>query len=498
MQPIGVIAASGPADALFFMRKDPMAVTVAALVARYRIEGVLGAGATGLVLAVSSAQLPGVAMALKISIPRGSDATLRWDGTAREAFVAQRLTELFTDIGDDLDVVAPVVKTYDRALVTIASRELLHWLLGAIPDPIGTARVMKFARTSGLATRPTKMAGLMVMERAGTVLTSILEAGPVPEPMLASIVLQTLLVLAMLNETIGFVHGDLHSSNIMVQELAAPIVVRYAVARNVTLHVRTPWLVKLVDFDYSRMATRDVVVAKPDSGYIFQTGSSGDFFPWADTVRMVLNLLGHAHQLPLAELSEPMRRFLGSMIPERLVATSDEWIRHEGEYAVLRGLVETEPRRVDDIRYLANGKAHLVPMPTDPAAHTPRGLLLPVVSYIEHTGAVPEPFHTVIVRPTATERIYDFSAAIGDGGSPVAPAWPLTPPSAVVPSHALDAPPAAAAPMYRWDSDDTFIEDSSMTPSPPEDDLRTNETLVEETPASASVLDSYDPSVFGS
>nr|QBK85115.1 MAG: protein kinase [Pithovirus LCDPAC02] len=82
-----------------------------------------------------------------------------------------------------------------------------------------------------------------------------------------NIILQVILALNAVNQHFPFVHGDLHSRNIMVRKLEIEKIIRYKVLLNgklVYINLKTEYSVKIIDFGSSRIGFNQTLTQNYD------------------------------------------------------------------------------------------------------------------------------------------------------------------------------------------------------------------------------------------
>ena len=284
---------------------DEQQLTLDWLNQHYDMGGVIGVGAHGVVLAATGRIAP-VPVVIKLQV---SD----FGNSMREGRVRRMLTELWTKNGLDTAVHAPVIKVYDYARVSIRVEvdALLNWVLSNSEPEETTQEHRKYLNDGFVRSgdydkgKNTILATFLVEERVdGTLFDAMKQLHAEshdPQHYLRSFLLQTLLTLHMLQELLHFVHGDLHTKNVFYKRLQEPVVLRYAVAPDVVVHIETDLVVKLGGMGLVYMdvpaplaeshGLDGAKVVPHHSGYNFHSNDRTRYRPWQDVQRLANNMV---------------------------------------------------------------------------------------------------------------------------------------------------------------------------------------------------------------
>lgn len=217
--------------------------TLASMQKLYRFGRILGAGAFGVVFAATSVAAPAVSVAVKFQFTAANNVHSNdiVNDAASEAGAQRFITTLFVDSGSSMRTVCPVVKLFDRGVVTFTggtSAEVLAAL--GLPAPTTASDIEKYddLMKRFIPSAQTYFVNVAVMELVpGGSLRRYLGTKPASARTMAAFLLQLLCTLMMLNEVVLLTHFDLHDDNVFVKDLvvdARPVVLRYTVASDTT------------------------------------------------------------------------------------------------------------------------------------------------------------------------------------------------------------------------------------------------------------------------
>lgn len=348
-QAIGDYVGVAALERWFTMHRQPGVMTPEWLIEHYELA-FIASGTYGVVFsaALRDAQGLRLPMAIKLEFVPGAAATSSAASEyTREATVQMALTAAYAGIDDQLSAPMPVVKLYDWAIAgwTNADRERFRAYQELIAQAPGRrdidvgAVAAAVAATGADAVLPWPVVGYFMEQVRARTMTDMLadELAPpdVYHQRLVDVFAQVALTLHGLQAVLGFVHYDLHPSNVMVDDTGATGAAYFRFPVDTT----TAWFfvptvtAKLVDFGFARVEfvkrTLNGAFVLADNGrllhdasgrapsvvsarteYEHRNGDSGQFKPWADLYHLAMRTIASMPAARLAALPTALWRVL--------------------------------------------------------------------------------------------------------------------------------------------------------------------------------------------
>lgn len=249
-------------------------------------QEVIGAGSFGLVYRVATKDAARRQYALKVEI---TDA----ESNHREAAVGMLMTALYAAGQSAENALLPVIKFYDSGTGTWTRTEIELFfgdLSFALRDEL-----MGYAFTDDDVTEAVVNLSLMELSRGTSLDVFVRNQQRLFAPKnqdqghkaILDIIVQLLLTLSDLQNAFEFVHYDVHSGNIKIEtDTTKKYVWHYTVSSDTVFNVRSDSRPILLDFGLSRLRYKDKLYFNPGEFYDLEAGELGEYFPWADVVRL--------------------------------------------------------------------------------------------------------------------------------------------------------------------------------------------------------------------